>query len=124
MTNKQSLTFELLVILGVVIVLISPIGDWLANLVKEIAVFHPTTLNFNPLDKSSTSLTNDAVTHGAMIPGGSGGGSSGGTSLFNVPIVDSSGGAGTIQVVAHDQASAEGNATQGGNTPTGPAVAA
>jgi hypothetical protein len=57
--------------------------------------------------------------------GGSGSkssGSGGGTSLFNVPIIDSSGGVGTIQVVAHDAASAIVNATQGGNTPTGGAT--
>jgi hypothetical protein len=44
------------------------------------------------------------------------------TSLFNVPIVDASGGTGTIQVVAHDAASAVANAHQGGNTPTGSAT--
>lgn len=47
-----------------------------------------------------------------------------GTSLFNVPIVDASGGAGTIQVVANDAASAFANASQGGNTPTGSATPA
>jgi hypothetical protein len=50
-------------------------------------------------------------------------GPSGGTRLFNVPIIGPDGGAGTIQVVAHDPASAVINASQGGNTPTGPAVA-
>lgn len=47
-----------------------------------------------------------------------------GTHLFNVPIVDVNGGAGTIQVVAHDAASAFANASQGGNTPTGSATPA
>ena len=46
-----------------------------------------------------------------------------GTSLWNVPIVDAQGGAGWIQVVAHDAAGAVENAHQGGNTPTGGAEA-
>jgi hypothetical protein len=46
------------------------------------------------------------------------------TSLFNVPIVDASGGAGTIQVVANNAAAALENAHQGGNTPTGSATPA
>lgn len=55
--------------------------------------------------------------------GGGGSSSGGGTSLYNVPIVGPDGTAGTIQVVAHDPASAVQNATQGGNSPTGAAVA-
>lgn len=47
-----------------------------------------------------------------------------GTSLFNVPITDASGGAGTIQVVANNAAAAIENASQGGNTPTGSATPA
>lgn len=46
------------------------------------------------------------------------------TSLFNVPIVDASGGAGTIQVVANSASAAYENAFQGGNTPTGSATPA
>lgn len=44
--------------------------------------------------------------------------SQGGTQLYNVPIMGPNGsGQGTIQVVAHDLASAIENAHQGGNTP-------
>jgi len=41
-----------------------------------------------------------------------------------VPVVDAGGGLGMIQVVAHDAAGAVLNASQGGNSPTGNAVAA
>lgn len=120
MDRNQSLTWEFLVILGVVLVIISPIGEWLSSIVYEISVKHDVKLTFNPLTNPLS-----GIFHAPMIGGGSGGsgGGSGGTSLFNVPIVDSSGGAGTIQVVAHDAASAENNAHQGGNTPTGAASA-
>jgi len=46
-----------------------------------------------------------------------------GPTLWNVPIVDASGGAGSIQVASTTAAGAYQNAYQGGNTPTGPAVA-
>lgn len=124
MNRTQSMTWELLLILGIVLLLVSPIGNWLGSIVEEMATGHKVNLSLNPFAKSETTPGgSDALTHGAMIPGNSGGGG-GGTSLFNVPIVNSAGEPGTIQVVAHDSASAQNNAYQGGNTPTGSAVPA
>lgn len=114
MDRNQSLTWEFLVILGVVLVIISPIGEWLASIVYEISVKHDVKMTFNPLTNPL-----DNIFHAPMIGGNGNGNGSGGTSLFNVPIVNSSGEAGSIQVVAHDSASAIENAHQGGNTPTG-----
>lgn len=120
MNSKQAMTWELLLILGIILLLTSPVGDWLGSIVQTLTVHHDMNLSFNPLSKTSI-IGGTGITHGVNQPGGSGGGGGGGggTSLFNVPIVDSSGGAGTIQVVAHDAASASNNAYQGGNTPTG-----
>jgi hypothetical protein len=116
MNKDQSFTWELLLLLGITVILISPIGNWLADVVKEIATYHNVQLNFGfgGLGNSQTSA------HTA--PTQSGGGSN--PSLFNVPIVNSNGEAGTIQVVASDAASALTNATQGGNRPTGNAIPA
>src|SRR5215471_9514978 len=125
MNSKQAMTWELLLILGIILLLTSPIGDWLGSIVQELTVHHDMNLSFNPLSKTSI-ISGTGITHDVNQPasGGGGGGGGGGTSLFNVPIVSSSGEAGTIQVVAHDVASAQNNAYQGGNTPTGPAVSA
>jgi hypothetical protein len=118
MNTKQSMTWELLLILGIVLLLTSPVGDWLASIVREITVHHDMNLSFNPFSKTSV-IGGTGIMHDVNLPAGGGGGGSGGTSLFNVPIVNASGEPGTIQVVAHDAASATGNAYQGGNTPTG-----
>jgi hypothetical protein len=115
MNKDQSLTWELLTILGVILLLISPLGQWLAGVVYEASVHHDMNLSFNPFGGSKTSTFQPTSSSSS---GGSRSGSSG-TSLFNVGIIDANGEAGTMQVVAHDQASALGNATQGGNTPTG-----
>lgn len=116
MNKDQSFTWELLLLLGIVIILISPIGQWLAELVKEIATYHNIQLNFGfgGLGQSTTSA------HSVSTSGSS----SGNPTLFNVPITDANGVAGTIQVVAHDAAGAVENASQGGNTPTGSATPA
>jgi len=125
MNKQQAMTWELLLILGIILLLTSPVGDWLGSIVRELTVHHDMNLSFNPFSKTSI-IGGTGITHGANIPagGGGGGGGGGGTSLFNVPIVNAAGEPGTIQVVAHDVASAQGNAYQGGNTPTGPAVSA
>lgn len=116
MNKDQSFTWELLLLLGIVVILISPIGSWLADVVKEIATYHNVQLNFGfgGLGQSTTSAHN---TSGIQLGGSN-------PSLFNVPIVNSSGEPGTIQVVASDAAAALQNATQGGNTPTGNAIRA
>jgi|SRR5215475_1242230 len=115
MNKDQSFTWELLLLLGITVILISPIGNWLADLVKEIATYHDVQLNFGFGGLGGTTSAHTA-------PSGNGGGSN--PSLFNVPIVNANGEAGTIQVVAHDAAGALSNATQGGNRPTGVATPA
>lgn len=61
---------------------------------------------------------NPVTKQGSSGNSGGGGGGGGGTQLYNVPIMGPNGsGQGTIQVVAHDLASAIVNAHQGGNTP-------
>jgi hypothetical protein len=120
MNKSQSMTWELLLILGIVLLLISPVGEWLGSIVGLINTHHDVSLNFNPLNPGTTKFQN---TTGTTTSSGVTNNSSG-PQLFNVPIVDASGGAGTIQVVASNASSALQNATQGGNKPTGNAVAA
>jgi hypothetical protein len=72
MDNNQSLTWELLLILGIVVLLMSPIGDWLGSIVQEIATHHNMNLTFNPL-QTSTSVTPGT---GINAPGNSGGSNS------------------------------------------------
>lgn len=88
-----------------ILVIVALSQDWLTRL-REVV--------------SGLVTSTSGVVHAANAPtgGGSGGG---GVSLWNVPIIDSSGVPGTIQVDAHDAASAVQNAFQGGNTPTGDA---
>jgi hypothetical protein len=127
MREEQAITWSLLMVLGIVVVWVSPWGKWLSEVVKEITTYHETKLDFNPLSEIQgppNPLQNipgiGGLFHGANQPADSGGG----TSLFNVPITNANGEPGSIQVVAHDSASAVGNASQGGNTPTGPATPA
>ena len=118
--QDQANTFELLLVLGIVLLLVSPVGKWLGDIVKEITTKHDVNLSLNPFQQSTTTST---TTKGPNQPAGSSG-PSGATRLFNVPIVGPTGEAGSIQVVAHDVQSAFQNAYQGGNVPTGPAVPA
>jgi hypothetical protein len=114
MNKDQSFTWELLLLLGIVVILISPIGAWLADVVKEIATYHNVQLNFGFGGLGGTTSAHSAPTNtGGNNP-----------SLFNVPIVNANGEAGSIQVVASDASAALSNATQGGNTPTGKAIPA
>jgi hypothetical protein len=82
--------------------------------VKEIATYHNVQLNFGFGGLGGTTSAHSAPTNaGGNNP-----------SLFNVPIVNANGEAGSIQVVASDASAALSNATQGGNTPTGKAIPA
>ena len=120
MNDDQSQTLDLLVILGVVAVLISPLGQWLAGIVEEIATHHTVNTNFNPFSgKQDTTSMGDTFHAPNISSGNSNGGSS--PSLWNVPIIGSNGEPGSIQVVAHDPAGAVENAHQGGNIPAGEA---
>jgi hypothetical protein len=124
MNDDQSFTLELLIILGLILIMISPLGKWLSSLIDEITTYHQVNLSLNPFGQSS----GGGITNAAMMPapGGSSNNnaSSGSPSLWNVPIVNSNGESGTIQVVSSSQAGATNNANQGGNTPTGNATPA
>lgn len=106
LNDDQSLTFELLMILGLVLILISPLGQWLAGIVQEIATHHDFKLTFNPLDKTSTTF------HSTNQPVSSGG--------SNAPIghytIDLAGG-GQMTVNASSQQAAIENAKAEGGTP-------
>ena len=108
----------MLLILGIVILLTSPVGNWLGSIVRELSVHHEVKLGFGG---GKSTFDNNATKTGSSGGGGGSGGFSSSPQLFNVPIMDASGGMGTIQVLAHDASAALGNASQGGNTPVGSA---
>jgi|SRR5215469_3986004 len=99
MNKDQSLTFELLLILGVVLILISPLGQWLAGLVSEMIVPHKINLTLNPFDQSPTTTT-----------------TGGPTALVGHYTVDLAGG-GQMTVNASDPAAARANVIAEGGTP-------
>jgi hypothetical protein len=104
--NKdQALTWELLIILGIVVLLMSPVGDWLGNVVSEITTHHNMNLTFNPLDRSTS------VTPGTGIAGG--GGSNAGVGHFTVNLA----GGGQMTVNASDPSAAVANVKAEGGTP-------
>lgn len=61
MNKHQTNTFELLLILGVVLLLVSPIGSWLGALVQEIVTSHKVSLDFNPLSSTTVMGVNQPV---------------------------------------------------------------
>lgn len=63
MNQHQTNTFELLLILGVVLLLVSPVGKWLGNLVEEITTSHKVDLSFNPFSTTTTMGVNQPVSH-------------------------------------------------------------
>lgn len=99
------MTWEFLVILGVVLLLTSPVGDWLAGLVREASTHHDMKLSLNPFDKTTAS--------------GSGSGGSGGSSSnspighFDIPLE----GGGAMNVNAHSLQDAIGNVASTGAHP-------
>jgi hypothetical protein len=110
MKGNQALTMELLIILGVILVMVSPIGSWLAGLVDEITVHHDFQLNFNPFAQGTTKF-NSAATSGSS---GDGGGQNNAlVGHFDVPLE----GGGSINVNASSQSAAEDNVRAQGGTP-------
>lgn len=96
------MTFELLIILGVVLVLVSPVGQWLNGLVQEITTYHKVNLSFNPLNLGPS-------TSGAAASSGSGsGGGSGLVHGFDIPLQ----GGGSVTVNSTSLAGAQENAKQ------------
>jgi len=53
MSQEQSFTWELLLILGIIVVLISFLGKFLGGLVQEITTHHDVELNWNPFSGPS-----------------------------------------------------------------------
>lgn len=102
MNKNQGLTWELLLILGIVVLLMSPVGDWIGSIISEIATHHNMNLTFNPLDRSGTT-----VTPGTGVKGGS-----------NAPVghytVDLAGGGQMTVNASSPQAAAENVKAQGG----------
>lgn len=105
MNKNQGLTWELLLILGIVVLLMSPVGDWLGSIVSEIATHHNMNLTFNPLDRAKT-----AVTPGTGIAAS---GSSGGVGHFTVDLA----GGGQMNVNASSPEAARENVKAEGGTP-------
>jgi hypothetical protein len=104
--KNQSLTWELLLILGIVLLLMSPVGDWLGSIVQEISTHHNMNLTFNPLDTKTT------TTMGPMIPGGN----AGSNNLVGHYTVNLASG-GQMTVNASDPAAAVANVKAEGGTP-------
>ena len=107
MDKNQSLTWELLLILGIVVLLMSPVGDWLGSIVREIATKHDMNLTFNPLDRTSS------IIHGPMESGGGGGGSNQLVGHYTVNLA----GGGQMTVNASDPQAAIANVKAEGGTP-------
>lgn len=99
MNKSQSMTWELLLILGIVLLLVSPIGDWLGSIVSEIATHHDVSMTFNPFAKVSTTTTQ--------------GGSSGPIGHYTIPLL----GGGDMTVNANSQQAAIENVRAQGGTP-------
>lgn len=105
MNKSQSNTFELLIILGVILVLVSPIGQWLAEVVQQITTHHNVTLNFNPFAQGPSTVM------GANQPAGGGS-----NALVGHYTIDLAGG-GQMTVNANSQAAAIENVKAEGGTP-------
>ncbi len=110
--------------IGPLVLIIGLLGVWafFKGKSKEVLDAITNTGFSTSLDNALGNLNLSPSGTASSSAGSVGSSTSGGTSLFNVPIIGPDGTTGTIQVVAHDAASAAINATQGGNSPTGPAT--
>jgi len=54
MTKEQSITFELLLVFGLALLVLSMWGHYLGNLVEELTTYHKVGLEFNPLSNKKT----------------------------------------------------------------------
>jgi|SRR5215469_11200364 len=109
MDKHQSLTWELLLILGIVVLLMSPVGDWLGSIVREIATKHDMNLTFNPLDRRATTITpGTGIMHDVNQPGSN--------SLVGHYTVNLAGG-GQMTVNANSPQAAVANVSAEGGTP-------
>lgn len=102
MSKDQAMTFELLMILAVVLVLVSPVGKWLNMLITEITTYHKVNLSFNPLNQGPSTIGTSGTS------GTSGSGNSGVVHGFNIPLE----GGGSVTVNSTTLAGAQENAKQ------------
>ena len=106
MDKNQSLTWELLLILGIVVLLMSPVGDWLGSIVQTLATHHDMNLTFNPLDNKTTVTPGTGIMAGPNQPASN--------SLVGHYTVNLAGG-GQMTVNANSpQAAVQNVSTQGG----------
>lgn len=103
MNKSQSTTWELLLILGLVVLFISPVGQWLGRIVAEIATPRKVNMNLNPFSSDQT------TTMGPMQPAGN----NQPVGHFNVPLQ----GGGFMNVNASDMQAAIENVKVQGGTP-------
>ena len=87
----------------------SPVGDWLGSIVREIAVHHDMNLTFNPLDNKTSITPGTGIMHGPIQPGGS-------NALVGHYTVNLAGG-GQMTVNASDPNAAVQNVIAQGGTP-------
>lgn len=109
LNDDQGMTWELLMILGIVLLLISPVGDWLAGVVREITTHHNMNLTFNPLQTGTSIQSGTGINSG----GGSGNNSNAGVGHFTVDLA----GGGQMTVNASSPQAAVENVKAEGGTP-------
>lgn len=110
LNDDQSVTWELFLVLGIVLLLISPIGKWLGGIVQEITTHHDVTLNWNPFAQSSSS-SGTASTPASSGSSGGGGGSNAAVGHYTVNLA----GGGQMTVNASSpQAAVENVSAEGG----------
>jgi len=96
-------------ILGIIVLLMSPVGDWLGSIVREISTKHDMNLTFNPLDNKTSITPGTGIMHDTMQPGGS-------NNLIGHYTVNLAGG-GQMTVNASDPNAAIANVKAEGGTP-------
>lgn len=104
--DEQAVTMSLLLMLAVVVIWVSPWGDWLASIVREITVPHQFKLTFNPIGSPATQFQNAAT-------GGGGGSGTGLVHGFNIPLA----GGGSITTNSTSMQGAIDNVKSTGATP-------
>ena len=107
MNKDQSITWELLLILGIVVLLMSPVGTWLGSVISEITTHHNMNLDFNPLHTSTS------IQAGTGVNAGGGGGSNNAIGHYTVNLA----GGGQMNVNASSPQAAVANVSAEGGTP-------
>lgn len=117
MNRDQVLTWNILLILLIILVFVGAWGDWFRGILEEITTYHPTKLNFSPVGTPDPAKgigeIIDAVRNRISPPEQKPESSSGGVSTFDIPLI----GGGYVHQVATDLPSAIKNVRETGNTP-------